>query len=100
MEETNEGIDIDYERVENALASMSEAINVFVEENTDFFSREVEMLNQMNSNYVEQQRQILECFMYRLGNTLSVNLESCYQDVLDDFIRIKETEKAKNREKE
>lgn len=90
MGEPGKGIELDYERIEKAFKDMGEALETFKEENKKFFQNEVECLNQMNSNYVEQQRKILECFMYQAGAGLVSNIEDCCQGVWNDYNNIKQ----------
>lgn len=94
MGEPGEGIGLDYERIDKAFKDMEDALENFREENKKFFKNEVNNLNQMNSNYVEQQRKILECFMYQAGAGLISNVEECCQMVWRSYNDIKQYDKS------
>ncbi len=70
MEYTQEGMEIDYKRVDEVMEKMKNSIDTFTNQHTDIFKEDITNLFEMNSDFVEQQRKIPEALTYRVGTTI------------------------------
>lgn len=94
MEEPGEGIVLAYASVDEAMAAMKDAIDNFEEQHTDIFKEDITNLFNMNSEFTEQQRKILEALTYRVGTTLISDMKEYRERLKNKYEEIREKEKG------
>lgn len=98
MEYATEEIKIDYERVDEIMEKMKNAIDTFNDQHTDIFKEDITNLFNMNSDFVEQERKILEALTYRVGTTIISDMKAYREELYDKYIEIQETDQSYNKE--
>ena len=98
MGNPEEEIKIDYERVDEIMEKMKNAIDTFNNQHTDIFKEDITNLFNMNSDFVEQERKILEALTYRVGTTIISDMKAYREELYDKYIEIQETDQSYNKE--
>lgn len=98
MGNPEEEIKIDYERVDEIMEKMKNAIDTFNDQHTDIFKEDITNLFNMNSDFVEQERKILEALTYRVGTTIISDMKAYREELYDKYIEIQETDQSYNKE--
>ena len=98
MGNPEEEIKIDYERVDEIMEKMKNAIDTFNDQHTDIFKEDITNLFNMNSDFVEQERKILEALTYRVGTTIISDMKAYREKLYDKYIEIQETDQSYNKE--